>query len=467
MKNYLLQFLIVFFGVSSSHGMEITQPASVDLKNCATYTLEWTEHNWNTDRYDVILILNGTMDRNGDGIPEVAVNEWVGYQEITESWIYGPLARKYDFTVDKGWTGWLTACVVARRRGNDWAEQSRTYRGWAIVSETATPPVTKSFFYCEEGNYTLELQPTTAGDQLKWYDNLNSTQAFNIGNSYTGYFKEGLRTMYVSEVKNSGGCGFESLRMPVTVYVFPSSLGISERFVTIQPEADNRLGEQQCSRPGTYYDLESAVPISGQSLDLVDGGLIPGVTTSFSLAVSDWKDKPYGNSANAYRVCNSHLPAGNFTKRTFYRDVNITVTIQLKDPISQEVIATNSFSCERKEFMKVTVQKDNVCQANFADARRIYQNDGFVCGGSEDVILCPNTTAIIGSTVLFNDDPTSFYTFRWSPSIGMSSSNVRNPEISYNTIILPSGQRYIKYNCTVKRNSKLVAGVISEQNYCV
>ena len=465
-KSFFILFL--FCCLTKAYSFTISKPSGPNLNNCETYSLERGKHNNNTDRYDVEIYLTGTEDSNYDGIPEPVRNKKMYYQQITEDWIWGPLARRYDFIIGKKWTGTLMAVVVARRRaGGAWLEQSRTMKLYTIVSTETTPPLPKSFFYCEAGTYTLSVNPTTAGNQLKWYDNINSTYPFNTGTSYTAFFNEGLRIMYVSEVRKVGPCGFESVRMPISVYVFPKSIGVPERFAKIQPEVDNRLGEQECSRPGTYYDLEALVPISASSLGL-DITAIPGVVPSFSYEVSDWKDKPYGNSINSYRVCNSHLPVGNYTKRTFYRDVNVKVTIELKNPISGETIVRNSNSCERKEFMKATVQKDNVCQADFSDARRIY-NDGIVCSGSQDVSLCPNASMQIGpNTTLYNDDPSSTYSFQWSPTVGMSGSNQKNPTIGYNSISIPAGQRYVKYTCTITRKSKYFPwGIIAEEKYCV
>ncbi|MES2627434.1 MAG: hypothetical protein V4616_00570 [Bacteroidota bacterium] len=464
----ILTFLFITAWWLTGYAQTITNPSGLIVETCKNYTLGWNKFNWNTDRYDLTCYLTGTTDDNNDGVPEPALSRTMWSAQVSESWMWGGVPRSYPFTVGQKWTGTLVFKVEARRRAaGKWKSQGSQIRAYAIATSVVLPPSVHAAFYCDPGNYETKITGD-AGTSIRWYHDFTSATAFHTGNIYGAYYPNGLTTHYVSQTRSMNGCNLESVRVPVAKYVFPTTIREISRYGAIQPEPDNRLGQPQCSRSGSFYDLELPINIPAGELGLPPVSL-PGLSATFTLAAGDWKDAPYGTTANSYRVCNSHLPAGNGASKTFSRDVKLQMTIELKNPVTGQVLFNASGLCDKPGFVKATVSKDRNCLPNWTDAFNIFKDDLVDCGATAQTIsICPGTETRIGpSASMYKNNAFTSYSFEWLSANGISDVNSKNPTIAYNSISLPSGQRYIKYVCRINQSSKLFPQTRNTSYYCV
>jgi hypothetical protein len=464
-SRYILLFKLFFLvGMPSLvlSQTKITEPEAIYLSGCKEYTLKWELHNWNTDRSDVLIVFNGFSDENSDGILEERIDYEVANVELEESCRWCETPTEFTFRTGVKWTGNITAKVTSRRRGSSWAFQSESEKRYFLADNNLYQPLPNGYVFCEPEEYKVEPKFQVIvyeGEFIfsntkvaNWYYSETSSTIFHRGPSYTGFFGEGLTTYYVSYSYNTGDCTAESDRVPISVYVMPNDI-VVETYGEIQPEPDNRLNEPECSRNGTYYDLEADPILTLQSLGLSNS--ISGVSTSFTVNTGDWQSQPFGTSENSHRVCNIHLPSGLGTDKQFTKEVDVNVLIEIDDPRGDGLILSSSGQCKRT-LQKTTVSKDRACSPNWSDAITIYQTDPFDCGSDVQTIsICPNSSSLIGP----QDQSSGFfsrlfkYSYNWIPEVGLKveEETKRNPKIYYDDVTLPPGQHFIKYTCEVSR----------------
>lgn len=266
----------------------------------------------------------------------------------------------------------------------------------------------------------------------------------------------------------------ESEKIPVAVYVFPKvSPNPVQNSAKLNPEPDPRMSIPNCTREGTYHDLsqdvESLSPV--EIPDNIDFPLgIADISSSTNIIM--WRDDTYYGQPNAqYRVCNSDLPAGNGTSRTYYGDAAVNVRISVSNPLDNTPLLSKNFTCTVQDVMITTVYKSRECAPNWTDAQQIYAADAINCLKSKNTLVCPSSTASIGPTdVDYPAAKYTTYTYEWSPSGGLSDTRVRNPIITYSTVPGNAGQ-FMKYTCKVTRKVEAVpptvaSPVTSTETYC-
>ncbi len=446
-KTFCLLFLV---SANLGFAQTILEPKETNLENCKTYIIKWDKHNWNTDRYDLIVRHSGLQ-----GSTPVTAKEVINV-ELKEDWVWGGQERSYPITIGGDWTGTLVVEVTARRRaGGKWrAQTTPKYKTYTIANIVIEPPLPNAYVECKPGTYTISPEHINSNYTCNWYSNLYDAVPIYQGRSYTKTFNAGLHGYYVSYTNNApGSCGRESVRMPVVITVL-SGAGtndpIARNFREIEPEPDNRLGYSECTYPGTYYDLEGG-QITSQDLGISTNN-VPNVDGSFNFSYSDWEDRNYyGRPQNPVRVCNRHLPTGNGTSRSYTREASLDINIEIRNQINDDVYRYPGPGCNNLKANEVIVSKTAVCKPNISEPSIIWPNDLSSRPTSiSHVSICPNSNITIGPAGYVNNWLFT-YSYQWTPADGLSNANSARTGVDYETINLNPGERWKRYELNIKR----------------
>lgn len=444
-KYFKLFFLLIAFYLNS-YGQRIHSPGVSDvLFQCETYNFDWAKTHTGVDYVELRWFLNGTyLDENGNTV--VATNKLMTYRKLEKSGLTA-IKTEYKLKINGTYNGALTLEVSEDDKGTD-------TRTWAIGAYVIPPPSPNGYVFCSPGHYTIEPIHTSNNLETQWFFDENSTVPFHRGKDLTKYFSEGVHTLYVEYNNNHGDkdCKRNSIRVPVIITVLIGDVSIAPTYAEIQPEPDYRTGVAECSRVGTYHDLD----LIGGINESYDVGAVPvNITTSSHVKKQPWKPSGYyGNAQQSYRVCNRHLPAGKRTSRYYELYGDVTLNVDFFSPVN-DVEYTYSGGCNDVPLRAVNVEKSRNCEPNWVDAQTIYgpinpSQDHSV----EYISICPQQSTQIGpESVLFEDNPLFAYRYEWTPSIGLDDASSKLPNLDASKVQLPNGQYYKKYELKIIQHS--------------
>lgn len=498
MKNKLLIYYIMLVSLlttiyTEAWAWQIKKPVDAVLNKCQSYDFCWDKYNNNTDRYVIRLYykllpytIAGVKNNTGELLQETWTN--------TESWAWGTLDKCVDgFTVPKNWSedGEIRIEVEAQKwvfrlfSPSGYVTQDVTEKIYSIDGPSLGRPQPQTIISCKPKKQQIDVIPSNNSNQIRWYDAFTGGNLVKEGSSFQYEYQPGLTVWYVCEAAKSGDCDFEGTRSPIAVMTFPdniAALPIEEH--SIDPEPDARMQEASCSRPGTYHELTSNIGINVS----IPNPNLPGVSFSSSNTLSAWKDAQYySRVGSSDRVCNTHLPVGAGTSRTYYQDLQLAASWTVRNPITNEVMLSGSAHCGIPNYRSARVSKSRICNPNYTtDILNIYGNNTDCGLNLQELSICPGDNALsIGpSASTYNDFggtgsttyPKVSYAFEWSSDQpnrdGMSGSRSKNPSIDYSGLNLPNGYRYVKYTCKItKMTQALPTAAIKpdsrEEKFCV
>lgn len=490
--NHWLYILFMIVLPTACYSWQIVEPRGNTVQKCQSINICWEYFASSTDQYTINLYYKPTsyyVANNKVTLGETLQYSWVN----VEDWAWGDVSRCIgDITISKNWStdGEIRIEVIAQDEefnvwgANTFETQAITEKIYAIDGPELARPASQSISQCGPQSRKISVNPKNAANRIKWYTSLRGGTAVYEGNEKTDYYEPGFKVWYVCEATRSGDCAFESLRSPISIMTFPNNTAaLPLEKVSIYPEPDARLQEPSCSRAGTYYEFNDNISVNA-TIPPVN---LLGVSFYSKSNFSTWNDAQYYSRIGTRdRVCNSNLPVGLGTSRTYTRDFTMSANWVISDPITGENLLSGSGSCTMPNMRSVEVSKARDCNPTLVtDIQKIYKNNTDCTNDPDKVIICPVETALsIGPNSVIHDDtggkaplkyPKTTHTFSWTSdqpgNDGLGNKNARNQIISYNNISLPKGYLYIKYTCTITKTIVLdpttTAPVVTTQKYCV
>lgn len=350
--------------------MDILSPKLGAIYNLGqTITIDWEE--WRkkgytsgvlADRYTIRVINNGVL----------VVNHTYNDGGATST-NYPQSYHNFTITCDRP-GGYLIEVIAYEAKNNilgtrSFSERCRRYSAFG-VSPVPPAPQPQAHVVCQPGDYIVTVNNPSNAEFLRFYEsaadlpNNNYSYHKDANNNFkiTVPIVDNVKAFFITFYNPNASCSDkESPKSPIAIgYINLSSLSANTSdTVNIAPSSS-------CDIPGTFHPLSANIiavnTVIKQQIDFLNA-LEPDLVDAAVVDVrSQWEPQQYitdymlNDSLLGEKVCNSDLPIGYGTSRTYTRNFSYKFAIKAMSvdglQVDEEVKA-----CDVPLLTKVTVSK--------------------------------------------------------------------------------------------------------------
>lgn len=340
-----------------------------------------------------------------------------------------------------------------------------------------TPPEPQFLTFCEGGEHTISVDQhyldLFGNLDVAWY-RPGENMPFHFGQSLTKTFSEVSELIYVTYYRD-GDCERESVKIPIHVFVIPNvNLDNVDFPVKIENHRifDHRDVNQECyDQPSFYHDLMDGTTIGGllndlnSELDFI-ASEINNASPFIDFQISNvgdlkWLDEQglesYTQVGEELRVCSENITQnqGEYSSKNYYLSTTINFRFRTYDA-NGNLVKDEQRNCDlrnvrRKRIQNVKAGSSSPSNGCIPPQQEVVDLilpsgtiDGLPCESSEIVRICPASgNVVIGPSP--GVDPPLVNSYSWTPSDGLSDSNVKNPTINYEDLPIEDYQ-LIRYD---------------------